>query len=78
MKKTIYLLCALFIMASTFLASTAKAQSQPCYGADPITGGCPVDDTTLPINSGVIYLLAAGFIVGIVAVKRYKPDIQKA
>jgi len=77
MKKTFYLLFALMIMASTFSVSAAKAQSLPCQGADPISGGCPVSGTTLPINNGVFYLLAAGLIVGTVAIKRYKPYMQK-
>jgi len=79
MKKTIYLLCVVLFMAFTFMASPAKAQVPPCTDADPTTGGCPTGGgTSLPINSGVIYLLIAGFAVGILAVKRHEAAVLKA
>ena len=57
----------------------ANAQNLPCNGGDPVTGGCPVNSgSTMPINSGVIYLLIAGFAVGIAAVKRHEKALQKA
>jgi len=67
-------------MTSTYMASPAKAQSLPCSDGDPISGGCPTPggSTNLPINSGVIYLLIAGVIVGSVAVQKQKPAIYKA
>ena len=80
MKKTIYLLCIVLFMAFTFIASPAKAQDTPCQDGDPITGSCPVNTggTSLPINSGVIYLLAAGLIIGMVAIKKHKNAIRIA
>jgi len=66
-------------MAFTFMASPAKAQVPPCTDADPTTGGCPTGGGTgLPINSGVIYLLIAGFAVGILAVKKHEAATLKA
>jgi len=82
MKKTVYLLCALLFAAFTFFASPAKAQvDMPCNGGDPVAGtGCdvPSSSTNLPINSGTIYLLIAGLVVGIVTVKKQRAAIYKA
>ena len=81
MKKSIYLLFALLFTASIFITSPAKAQDQPCQGADPVSGGCPTPgggSSNLPINSGVIYLMIAGAVIGIIVVKRQEATTLKA
>ena len=81
MKKTAYLLCAFLFAASTFMALPAKAQMDlPCNGDDPLsTSSCdtPNNSTNLPINNGIIYLLIAGVVVGIVAINRCKAAAYK-
>jgi hypothetical protein len=81
MKKSAYLICLLFIVAFSFLTSSAKAQDEPCNGGDPVTGACPVppsESPGLPVNGGVVYLLVAGAVVGVMAIKKQKNAIIKA
>lgn len=61
MKK--YTLFSLFLI----IASSAMAVNPPAC-----PNGCSTPGTALPINSGVIYLLVAGFAVGIMAILKYK------
>ncbi|WCT14079.1 hypothetical protein [Mucilaginibacter jinjuensis] len=62
MKK--YTLLSLFLS----IASSVMAINPPACPS----GNCSTPGTALPINSGVVYLLAAGLIVGITAIIKYK------
>ena len=81
MKKTTYFLFTLLFMAAMFITSHAKAQDTPCQDGDPISGTCPIPPSgggALPINSGVVYLLAAGAFLGVAAVRKQKAALDKA
>jgi hypothetical protein len=66
--RKFYLLATFLIISGTAIAGDPGT---PCQGQDPITGGCGTAGTTLPINHGVVYLLVAGIIIGIIAMKKY-------
>ena len=79
MKKAIYFFCVILFAASLFTASTAKAQDLPCHGDNPYTScNTPGAGTQLPINGGVVYLLIAGTVVGVIALRRNRSAAMNA
>jgi hypothetical protein len=67
MKKSLSLVLVL-LFAVIF---TASAQNLPCNGNNPYTN-CGTPGTTLPVNNNAVYLLIAGVVIGVIAIKRQK------
>ena len=90
MKSRIFILAAALFVLSTFIPGKAKAWSIfppivpvkpvvpviPIIPVIPIFPTQPVKSTTLPIDSGIVFLVIAGITMGIITVKKASSVIQ--
>ncbi len=72
MKKNFYIFAATLLLLAIFNTSTLKAEDLPCNGNDPYAACTPPSNTALPINGGVVFLLIASIVIGIVTLSKTK------